>query len=284
MQVSARRRHGDDIVEVGGAWFAVRRRSLSALAATFAVLAIAAAAGPAVAEAGQATVFAAASLKNALDAVAAKWRGETGGRTTIAYGASSTLAKQIEHGAPAEIFVSADRDWMDYLEQRKLIDPTTRHDLLGNSLVLIAPKDSSAQAAIAPGLPLAALLGDGRLAMADPKAVPAGRYGKAALAALGAWDEVAGRVAAAENVRAALLLVARGEAPLGIVYRTDAAVEPSVRILGAFPPDSHPPIVYPLALTRLAGPGAAAFAAYLQGPAGRAVFAQHGFTVGDQPR
>jgi len=229
-------------------------------------------------------VFAAASLKTALDAIAAEWNAGTGGRVTISYAASSTLAKQIENGAPAGLFISADQDWMDYLQNRKLIDPKTRIDLLGNSLVLIAPADSSALVAITPGFPLAALLRDGHLAMADPDAVPAGRYAKAALSALGVWQAVAGRIAAAENVRAALLLVARSEAPLGIVYRTDAAAEPSVRIVAIFPPDSHPPIVYPMALTRTAGPDAGVFAAYLRGPAARALFAAQGFTMPAFPR
>jgi len=224
-------------------------------------------------------VFAAASLKTALDAIAGEWRAGTGGRATISYAASSTLAKQIENGAPADLFISADRDWMDYLQQKKLIDPETRIDLVGNSLVLIAPAGSTAQVMIAPGFPLAAMIGDGHLAMADPDAVPAGRYGSAALRVLGVWPQVAGHIAAAENVRAALLLVARGEAPLGIVYRTDAAAEPAVRIVGTFPPDSHPPIVYPMALTIAPRPEAPALAAYLRGPAARKLFEAQGFTA-----
>jgi molybdate transport system substrate-binding protein len=229
-------------------------------------------------------VFAAASLKTALDAIATQWRKETGVQATISYAASSTLAKQIDNGAPADLFISADQDWMDYLQERKQVDPETRIDLLGNSLVLIAPADSPARVTIAPGFPLAALIGDGHLAMADPGAVPAGRYAKAALTALGVWPAIAGRIAAAENVRAALLLVARGEAPLGIVYRTDAAAEPAVRVVGIFPPDSHPPIVYPMALTRAASPGAPAFASYLRGAAARALFEAQGFRVLDRPR
>jgi molybdate transport system substrate-binding protein len=229
-------------------------------------------------------VFAAASVKNALDAIAAEWRKETGKEATISYAASSALAKQIENGAPAELFISADLDWMNYVEQRNLIDPKTRIDLLGNSLVLIAPADSTARGMIAPGFPLAALLGDGRLAMADPASVPAGKYGRAALERLAVWSSVEKRIAAAETVRAALLLVARGEAPLGIVYQTDAAAEPGVRIVGTFPPDSHSPIVYPMALTRAAGADAPTFAAYLRGPAARAVFAAQGFTVLDRAR
>ena len=229
-------------------------------------------------------IFAAASLKNALDAIAADWRKETGKPVTISYAASPTLAKQIESGAPADLFISADLDWMDYLQQRNLIDPKSRRDFLGNKLVLIAPKDSAAQTTIAPGFPLAQLLGGGRLAMADPGSVPAGKYGKAALTKLGVWQDVAGRVAAAENVRAALLFVARGEAPLGIVYQSDAAAEPSVKIVGAFPPAAHPAITYPMALTLSARPGAAEFAAHLRSAAAATRFEAQGFTVLDRER
>jgi molybdate transport system substrate-binding protein len=262
----------------------MQRRSVFVALAALALLDTASNATPALAQTKDTVVFAAASLKNALDAIAADWRRETGKHATISYAASSTLAKQIENGAPADLFISADRDWMDYLEERKLIDPKSRVDLLGNVLVLIAPADSTAQVTVAAGFPLAALLGDGRLAMADPAAVPAGRYGKAALTTLGVWDAVAGRVAAAETVRAALLLVARGEAPLGIVYQTDAAVEPGVKIVGTFPPDSHPPIIYPMALTATStNPDAPSLAAYLRGPAARTVFQAQGFTVLDHP-
>jgi molybdate transport system substrate-binding protein len=230
-------------------------------------------------------VFAAASLKNVLDDIDEEWRRATGKRTTIAYAASSILAKQIENGAPADLFISADSDWMDYLETRKLIKPRSRSDLLGNSIVLIGPAAGSVNLAIAPGFALASALGGGRLAMADPAAVPAGRYGKAALEKLGVWDTVASRIAAAENVRAALLLVARGEAPLGIVYGTDAAVEPGIRIVGAFPPDTHPPIVYPIALTTTStNPDATAFLVYLRGAAAHAQFHKAGFTVLDEAR
>jgi len=257
------------------------RRSLFQGLAAFATAAIA---GTARAQAKPVLVFAAASLKTALDAIAAAWRKETGKTATISYAASSTLAKQIENGAPAELLISADEDWMDYLQQRQLIDPKTRIDLLGNSLVLIAPADSAVQVTIATGFPLVRLLGDGRLAMADPASVPAGKYGKAALKKLGVWSAAENRVAAAENVRAALLLVARGEAPLGIVYRTDAAAEPGVRIVATFPPDSHPPIVYPMALIPAAGAEAAGFAAYLRGTAAGALFEGQGFTVLDRAR
>jgi molybdate transport system substrate-binding protein len=262
----------------------MQRRDLLVGATAFAAATILGTAQHALSQDKAALVFAAASLKTALDQIAGKWRQETGKQATISYAASSTLAKQIENAAPADLFISADEDWMDYLQQRKLIDPASRIDLLGNKLVLVAPKDSQVTTAIAPGFPLAALLGGGKLAMADPNAVPAGKYGKAALTALGVWPLVAAQVAAAENVRAALLLVARGEAPLGIVYQTDAAAEPAVRVVAAFPPDTHPPIVYPMAL--IAGsqnPDAPALAAYLRGAAARTPFEAQGFTVLDKP-
>jgi molybdate transport system substrate-binding protein len=226
------------------------------------------------------TVFAAASLKNALDDVSAAWTIETGRTATISYAASSALAKQIEEGAPADLYISADLDWMAYLSERNLIRKDSEVRLLGNRIVLIAPADSTARAEIAPGLDLAALLGDGRLAMANVDAVPAGRYGKAALQWLGAWDGVAEKLAQAENVRAALALVAIGEAPLGIVYATDAAADPSVKIIGTFPEDSHPPIVYPAAVTADAkSPDAAAYLAYLQSEKAAGLFEAQGFTV-----
>jgi molybdate transport system substrate-binding protein len=225
-------------------------------------------------------VFAAASLKNALDRIVAGWRYDTGKQATVSYAASSTLAKQIENGAPADLFISADQDWMDYLQQRKLIDSQTRTNLLGNALVLIAAKNSNIEATIAPGFPLAQLLGGGKLAMADPNAVPAGKYAKAALTALEVWPSVATHVAAAENVRAALLLIARGEAPLGIVYQTDALAEPGVKIVAPFPQDTHPPIVYPMAsVAGSPNPDAPALAAYLRGAAARAEFEAQGFTL-----
>ena len=254
----------------------VARRALLAGAAAFGALA----AGPVSAAGKPVLVFAAASLKEALDAVVAQWRAQSGAEAVVSYAASSTLAKQIEAAAPADLFISADIDWMEYLDKRHLIRPQSRIDLLGNSLVIIAPKDSGARLAIAPGFPLAQAVGGGRLAMADPAAVPAGLYGKAALEKLGVWDAVKDRVAAAENVRAALTLVARGEAPLGIVYKTDAAVEPAVKIVATFPPDTHPPIVYPAALTAASdNPAAATLLAYLHGSAARQIFEAHGFTV-----
>jgi molybdate transport system substrate-binding protein len=225
-------------------------------------------------------VFAAASLKNALDDAAASYEQKTHDKVNISYGASSALAKQIENAAPADIFISADLDWMDDVQKHDLIKSATRVNLLGNKLVLIAPSDNTAQIDIAPGFPLAALLGDNHLAMADPDAVPAGKYGKAALEKLGIWAAIEPKVARAEDVRAALRFVSRKEAPFGIVYQTDAAAEPGVRIAGYFPPDTYPPIIYPIALT--AGSHSAAapkFLAFLQSPEAAPFFEKQGFSV-----
>jgi molybdate transport system substrate-binding protein len=225
-------------------------------------------------------VFAAASLKNALDDIAGQWQRETGKKVVIAYAASNTLIKQIEQGAPADIFISADLDWMDYGQQKNLIKPDSRFNLLGNRLVLIAPKDSGVSANIQPGFDLATLLKGGRLAMGNVDAVPAGKYGKAALEKLGVWDSVKDKIAQAESVRAALLFVSRGEAPLGMVYQTDAAADPGVKIVGTFPENTHPPIIYPVALTKEStNPNAQAFLDYLRLPAARAAFERQGFTV-----
>jgi molybdate transport system substrate-binding protein len=225
-------------------------------------------------------VFAAASLKNALDDAANAYTQSRGERVAVAYAASSALARQIENGAPAALFISADRDWMDYLAARHLIRAETRTDLLGNRLVLIAPAASNLALEIKPGMPLAADLGGSRLALADPDSVPAGKYAKAALEALGVWSSVEGKLAQAENVRAALFFVARGEAALGIVYETDAAADKAVRVLARFPADTHPPIVYPAALTAAGkGEDAAKFLMYLQSPEARAFFETQGFTV-----
>lgn len=224
-------------------------------------------------------IFAAASLKNALDAVSDAWQRETGKRAAISYGGSPMLARQIELGAPADIFISADRDWMDYLAERRLIEPLSWVELLGNRIVLVAPANSTVETRIEPGFPLAALIGEGRLAIANTSAVPAGKYGRAALQALGVWDEVTSHLAEAENVRAALALVSRGEAPLGIVYETDAAADPGVRIVGRFPEDSHPPIVYPAALTvPTESRDARAFLHYLKSDRARSLFESEGFT------
>jgi len=235
---------------------------------------------PAPAAAARLLVFAAASLKNALDDIALTYRGPGNAEIVASYGSSAALAKQIEAGAPADIFISADLDWMEYLAEKQLIKPATRSNLLSNAIVLIAPASSTLSIAIGPNFPLAKSLGDGRLAMADPASVPAGKYGKEALRTLGVWASVAAKTAPAENVRAALLLVARGETPLGIVYRTDAVAEPGVRIVGTFPEASHQPIVYPVAVTESSRePGAPQFVAYLRSPPAKAAFEKQGFTV-----
>jgi molybdate transport system substrate-binding protein len=246
----------------------------------FAIAAFALAAPLAFAQGAPVTVFAAASLKNALDEAATRYEQRTRTRVRVSYAASSALARQIAAAAPADLFISADLEWMDYLAERRLIQPASRVNLLGNRLVLIAPHGSTASFPIDRAMPLARTLGDGRLAMADPDSVPAGKYGKAALEALGAWNAVATRVARAENVRAALALVARGECPLGVVYATDAAAEPKVRLVGAFPAGTHPPIVYPAALTAAStNPAARGFLEFLGSSEARPVFERHGFAV-----
>ncbi|MBX9682494.1 MAG: molybdate ABC transporter substrate-binding protein [Hyphomicrobium sp.] len=230
---------------------------------------------------GDVTVFAAASLKNALDAVAADYLQRTGSKVSMSYAGSSALAKQIELSAPADIFISADQDWMDYLAKKNLIKADTRINLLGNALVLVAPATSKIELKIAKDFDLTGALGEGRLAMADVNAVPAGKYGKAALETLGAWSAVETKTAQAENVRAALALVARGEAPLGIVYRSDAISEPKVKIVDTFPDETHAPIVYPGAVTAAAkNVGAAsAFITFLKSPEALARFSHEGFSL-----
>jgi molybdate transport system substrate-binding protein len=236
--------------------------------------------GPAAAQSRDVLVFAAASLKNALDEIAGQWQSQTGRKVAISYAASNNLIKQIEQGAPADIFISADLDWMNYGQQKNLIRPETRANLLSNRIVLIAPKDSTVSIKVEKGFDLAAALKGGRLSMGNVDAVPAGKYGKAALEKLGAWDGVKDRIAQAESVRAALLLVSRGEAPLGIVYQTDAASEPDVRIVGTFPEDTHPPIIYPAALTKDSNSAIAAeFLKYIRSPAAKPAFERQGFTV-----
>jgi molybdate transport system substrate-binding protein len=231
------------------------------------------------ARAGTITVFAAASLREALDAAAKPFEAATGHKVSVSYAASSALARQIEAGAPATLFISADLDWVDYVERRGLAVPGTRTDLLGNDLVLVAPAGSTASVRIAPGFDLGAALGGGRLALANPDAVPAGKYARAALTKLGAWRGVEARIAPAENVRAALALVSRGEAPLGIVYRTDAMADKGVRVVGAFPAGSHPPIVYPMVQLRDTNAATAQLAAHLAAPATRATWERFGFRV-----
>jgi molybdate transport system substrate-binding protein len=224
-------------------------------------------------------VFAAASLKNALDDADAAWARKSGQTATASYGASSTLAKQIEAGAPADVFISADLDWMDYLAKKNLIRPATRKNLLNNDLVLVAPK-GTASVKIEPNFPLASLLKGGRLAVADTASVPAGKYAKASLEKHGVRPTVEKSLAPAENVRAAQLLVSRREAPYGIVYRTDVAAAPDLAVAGVFPEDSHPPIIYPIALLASAkNPNAAAYVAFLESAAAKPAFTKQGFNV-----
>jgi molybdate transport system substrate-binding protein len=224
-------------------------------------------------------VFAAASLTEVLEKLGADFGKSTGIGVKFVFAASSVLARQIEAGAPADIFLSADLDWMDYLQTRKLIQAESRRDLLGNRLVLVAPAASTLTLKIAPQFELAAALGKGRLATGDPDSVPAGRYARAALTTLGVWSRVSDHIVRAENVRAALAFVERGEVPLGIVYRTDALSDKGVRIVDTFPAESHPPITYPIALTVGAKSVAAQFADYLGKPAVGAVFVRYGFTA-----
>jgi molybdate transport system substrate-binding protein len=249
------------------------------LAAAIAAPALLATALPALA--GDTVVFAAASLKNALDDVAAAYTDKTGKTVAISYAGTSTLVRQIEQGAPADIFFSADATWMDYAIDNKLVKPETRRTLLGNDIVLVVPKDSAAAIAMAPGMDLAGLLGpDGYLAMANVESVPAGKYGRASLETLGVWDSVATRVVQSENVRLALAFVARGEATAGIVYATDAAAEPAVKVIGTFPADSHRPILYPVAMTAgSTDPDAMAFFDFLRSDAAAPAYRKQGFTV-----
>ena len=227
------------------------------------------------------TIYAAASLRDALDELAREYERQGRGKAAISYAGSPMLARQIEKGAPADIFISADTDWMDYLAKFGQIRIETRVNLLTNRLVLITPAGTQTTLRIGPRFPLAELLGDRRLAMADPDSVPAGKYGRAALEGLGVWKEVAPKVARAENVRAALALVARAETPFGIVYRTDALAEPRVRIVGEFPGGLHPPIVYPAAVVPTGRSKIAyEYLRYLRSQAAMAVWQRHGFGPG----
>jgi molybdate transport system substrate-binding protein len=237
--------------------------------------------GVARAQGGGMVVFAAASLKTALDEIAATWAKDTGKPAPrLSYAASSALARQMEQGAPVDLFISADLDWMDYAATKNLIKADTRFNLLGNKIVLIAPRDSKTTTLALTGGDLAKALAGGKLSMGNVDAVPAGKYGKAALEKLGAWTAVKDSIAQAENVRAALVLVARGEAPLGIVYGTDAAAEPGVKVVATFPADSHPPITYPAALARESkNADAGSFLDFLRSAKARAVFEKQGFTV-----
>jgi molybdate transport system substrate-binding protein len=252
---------------------AIRRIALGLL-----IFVAAIGAGPA--SAADILVLAAASLKNALDDADAAYQKESGTKIVASYAASGPLAKQIESGAPADLFISADLNWMNYVQERNLIKPDTRANLLGNRLVLIGPKDSNAKVEIAPGFPLASLVGNSRLAIGEPASVPAGQYAKEALTRLGVWDSVQGKLAPAPDVRSALTLVSRGEAPLGIVYETDVNADPGVKIVAAFPADSYPPIIYPIAeLASSSNPDAPKFLAWLRSPAAVPFFVKQGFTI-----
>jgi len=222
-------------------------------------------------------VFAAASLTNVLDEIGAAYTQQTGQAVKFSYAASSALARQLEAGARADVFFPADLEWMDYVQARGLIDRTTRRNVLGNRLALVAPVNSRIELKIAPGFALAATLGSGRLATGDPESVPVGKYARSALTSLGVWNDVADRLVRADNVRSALAFIARGETPLGIVYETDARVEKRVRVVDFFPADSHPPIVYPVAVTAQARPAARQFIGFLQGSAAQNAFEKHGF-------
>lgn len=223
-------------------------------------------------------VFGAASLTNVLDDLGQSFTAQSHVAEKSSYAASSVLAKQIEAGAPADVFFSADPEWMDYLARAGSLKPGSRHDVVGNRLVLIAPADSQVSVKIRKGLDLAAVLGPaGRLATGDPDSVPVGKYAMAALQKLGAWDKLSGRIVRAENVRAALAFVARGEAPLGIVYETDALAEKKVRIVAEFPADTHPPIRYPIAVTAHGGADAQRFVDFVRSKAAAEVFRKYGF-------
>jgi molybdate transport system substrate-binding protein len=246
---------------------------LRALAATL-LLVLA----PLPAFAADVTVFGAASLSDALKEIAALYEKQSGKQVAVSLAASSVLARQIEASSGADVFISADLDWMDYLDNKSLVQHDTRENLLSNKLVLVAGKDVSTNIIIAPHFDLVGALKGGRLAMADPDSVPAGKYGRTALISLGAWNGVVNRVVNAENVRVALAYVSRGEAPLGIVYETDAKADKNVRVVGVFPENTHQPILYPAALIKDAKPEARTFLAYLASPAARAIFEKNGFT------
>ena len=250
---------------------------LAGLFLAFAV-SLAAIPSPAAAQDKSLTIFAAASMKNALDEIDAAYTAKTGVKIVVSYGPSSGLAKQLEQGAPADVFISADTDWMDYAAGKKSINEASRINLLGNSIVLVAPKDSKVDNVnIGAGFDLAKLAGDGKIATGDVKSVPVGKYAKAALEKLGSWQAAEPKFAMADNVRAALTLVARGEAALGIVYSTDAKVEPGVKVIGTFPADSHPAIIYPVAATTTAKPETTDYLAFLRSTAAKTILEKYGF-------
>jgi molybdate transport system substrate-binding protein len=240
-------------------------------------LLVAASGGAAEAQHKPVLVFAASSLTDVVDDLEQAFTASTGIPVKASYAASSALAKQVEAGAPADVFFSADTDWVDYLDQRKLLKPGTRRDVVANRLVLIAPLDSHLRVKIAPHFDLSGALGEGKLATGDPDSVPVGKYAQAALVKLGVWDAVSSRIVRAENVRSALAFVARGEAALGIVYATDAKAETRVKVLDVFPESTHPPIRYPIALTMGASADGARFTAFVTSAAGSDVFRKYGF-------
>jgi molybdate transport system substrate-binding protein len=254
-------------------------KTVNILASWIIVTALSTSAHAADTSAASLLVYGAASLTNVLDEIGNSYTHDTGQSVKFSYGSSSALAKQIEAGAKADIFFSADSDWMDYLQNKSLINNSSRQSLLGNTLVLIAPASSSFQLKIVPNFALAATLGKERLATGDPDSVPVGKYARAALTTLGVWNDVADKLVRADNVRTALTFVDRAEVPLGIVYETDALVDNKVRIVDRFPANTHPPIVYPVALTISASPDAAKFVAYLRSPAAKTTFKKYGFTL-----
>ena len=253
----------------------VRRVVLASLTLFAATLAF----GSEPAEPKPVTVFAATSLTNVMQQLGKQFTGATGVPLRFSFAASSVLARQIEAGAGADVFFSADLEWMDYLAQRGLIQNSTRHNVVGNRLVLIAPADSTVNLKIEPGFAIVAALGAGRLATADPDSVPVGRYARQALTTLGVWPDVSDRLVRAQDVRHALMFVARGEVRLGIVYATDAKVEKRVRIVDTFPANTHLPITYPVALLSNAKAGASQFAEFIRGDVAQAVFASSGFVA-----
>jgi molybdate transport system substrate-binding protein len=254
------------------------RRTLAGIGALLCLSLLALPAAAADTDKAPITIFAAASLTNALQDLGDGFTKETSIPVRFSFAASSALARQIENGAPADIFFSADLEWMDYLQSRNLIQRDTRRDVLGNRLVLIAPSDSLVKLKIEPNFALAAALGKGRLATGDPDSVPVGRYAREALTTLGVWSGVEGHLVRADSVRSALAFVDRGEAQLGIVYETDALIDKRVRVVDVFPASSHLPIKYPVALTTAAKGDAAKFLAYIRGPAGELAFKAYGFT------
>jgi molybdate transport system substrate-binding protein len=256
---------------------AISRRFVTLLPAALAALLLGLPAAAQEKKDSELLVFAAASLTNVLGDLSTTWEKSAGVHVKLSFAASSVLARQIEAGGRADVFISADQEWMDYLQSRGLVNKPTRHNLVGNRLVLIAPADSKVQLKIAPGFPLAAALGGGRLSTGDPDTVPVGRYARSALVSLGLWDEIQDRLVRADNVRSAMMFVARGEAPLGIVYTTDALIDPKVRIVDTFPANTHAPITYPGAVMQGARPEAAAFLTFLASSQAAETWKRFGF-------